>query len=124
MLYVVDTHALIEYIVSNLPKKVDEIFQKSERGECIIFIPTIVLAEIRYLVKNKKIKLNFLDLLNRIEISKNFIPTPFDFQTLKLLSDEVSEIHDQIIVATAKFLNAKVITKDREIKNSGVVECI
>lgn len=65
------------------------------------FYPTIVLAEVRYLVKNEKIKLDFSELLSRVEISENFIPVPFDFQILKLLSDEVSEIHDQIIIATA-----------------------
>lgn len=124
MLYVADTHALVGYVVDKLPKKAEIIFQKSEKGEDIIVVPTIVLAEVRYLVKNKKIALNFLDLLSKIETSKNIISVPFDFQVLKLLSDEVSEIHDQIIIATAKFLNAKIITKDSEIRSSGSVECI
>jgi len=112
------------YIVGKLPKEVDQIFKRSERGECIIFIPTIALAECRYLVKHKRIELDFLELLRRIEISKNFIPVPFDIRILKLMPDEISDIHDQIIVATAKLLNAKLITKDEEIKESGLVEVV
>jgi len=124
MIYVADTHALVRYITGKLPKKSATIFQQSEEGKCIIFIPTIVLAETRYLVKQKKILLDFPDLLRRVEVSENFIPVPFDFQMLKLLRDEVSEIHDQIIVATSNLLNAKLITKDIEIQDSGLVECV
>ncbi|RLI85755.1 MAG: type II toxin-antitoxin system VapC family toxin, partial [Candidatus Altiarchaeales archaeon] len=32
--------------------------------------------------------------------------------------------HDRVIVATAKLLNAKLITKDEEIKESGLVEVV
>jgi len=137
MLYVADTHALVRYVAGKLPKKAESIFQKSEKGKGIIFLPTIVLAETRHLVqnkkveldfpdllKNKKVELDFPDLLRMIELSSNFIPVPFDFQILKLLPDEVSEIHDQVIVATSKFLNAKLITKDPEIQNSGIIECV
>lgn len=80
MFYVADTHALIWYLVGKLPKRVDKIFKSSEKGECIIFIPTIVLAECKYLVKRKKIELDFSELLRRIEISKNLISVPFDLE--------------------------------------------
>jgi hypothetical protein len=37
---------------------------------------------------------------------------------------DVQEIHDRIIVATAKFYEAGVLTKDYIIQNSGEVETI
>ena len=83
------------------------------------------MAECLYLVENKKIELDFNELLERIEISSNFIPTSFNFQVVKLLPEiKLSELHDRIIVATAKLLNAKLITKDKEIRESGIVEVV
>jgi len=77
------------------------------------------------LVENKKIDLDFNELLERIEISSNFIPASFNFQVVKLLPEiKLSELHDRIIVATAKLLNAKLITKDREIIESRFVEVV
>jgi PIN domain nuclease of toxin-antitoxin system len=35
---------------------------------------------------------------------------------------EVKEIHDRIIVATARFYKADVVTKDKLINESGAVE--
>ena len=33
-------------------------------------------------------------------------------------------MHDKIITATARILNAELITKDKEIKNSGYVKTV
>ncbi|MDI6886728.1 MAG: PIN domain-containing protein, partial [archaeon] len=97
----------------------------AETGEATLFIPTIVLAECLYLVENEKIKLDFDDLVRRVEISRNFIPAAFNFQVMKLLPEiRLKELHDRIIVATAKILNATLITKDREIRESRIVEVV
>ncbi len=73
----------------------------------------------------KKIELDFEELVEKIEISSNFIPVSFNFQVVKLLSEiSLRELHDRIIVATAKLLNAKLITRDKEIRNSGIVEVV
>ncbi|MBU7045237.1 MAG: PIN domain-containing protein [Theionarchaea archaeon] len=125
MLYVTDTHAFLWYIHGTLPEGVDSIFKSAEKGESTLFIPTIVLAECLYLVENGKIDLDFNELLKRIEMGRNFIPTSFNFQLMQILPGiGVSELHDRIIVATAKILNAKLITKDREIKRADIVEVV
>ena len=125
MFYVADTHALVKYLTSILPKKIETIFQECERGIHIIFVPTIVLAESFYLIKKKKIALNFAQMITKIENSENFSIIPFNLAIIKLFSDiEEFEIHDQIIVATAKFLDAALITKDKEITDSKIVRTI
>lgn len=122
MFYVADTHALIWYIIGRLPDNVNKIFKDAETGGSIIFVPTIVLAECKYLVKNKKVELDYPELLRKLEISKTFIPVSFDFEVLKIMEDKTSDIHDQIIIATSKLLNAKIITKDKEMQR--LAECI
>ena len=125
MLYVTDTHALVWYILDTLPEAVDSVFTSAEKGESTIFVPTIVLAECLYLIEKGKIDFNFDDLLKRIEMGKNFISTSFDFQVVTLLPEiKIGELHDRIIVATAKMLNARLITKDRKIKEAGIVEVV
>ena len=75
------------------------------------------MAECLYLVENGKIDLDFNELLKRIEMGRNFIPTSFNFQLMQILPGiRVSELHDRIIIATAKILNARLITRDREIR--------
>lgn len=125
MLYVADTHALIWYLIGTLPKEVDNIFQSAEKGESIIYIPTIVLAECLYLVEDGKIDLDFDELLAKIETSRNFVPVSFSFEVLKALPQiNLSELHDRIVVATARIIGGKLLTRDEEIKSSGLVEVI
>jgi len=124
MFYVTDTHPLVWYIVNKkLKHDVDKIFSCAEKGECTVFIPTIALAEIKYLAEHKKIELDFPELLRKIEASTDFVPVPLDFQTIKFMPENL-EIHDQIIVATARVLNAKLVTRDRKIRKLGIVECV
>jgi len=125
MLFVTDTHPLVWYILGELPERVDEIFKLAEAGTSSIFIPTIVLAECLYLVEEGKIVLDFEDLLERLEQSSNFVPTSFNFQVMKLLPEiNLRELHDRIIIATARTLNAQLITKDRVIRESGMVDVV
>jgi len=64
-------------------------------------------------------------LLERLEQSSNFVPTSFNFQVMKLLPEiNLRELHDRIIIATARTLNAQLITKDRVIRESGMVDVV
>lgn len=121
--FVIDTHVFIKYISGiSLRKQTEGIFTNAEHGKCTIFIPCIVIAEILYLVKKNKIMLNYSELIRRIEISDNFVLIPLDLNILKILPEiELSEIHDQIIVATTKFLHATLLTEDKEIIKSNIV---
>ncbi|WP_369424523.1 type II toxin-antitoxin system VapC family toxin [Methanothrix sp.] len=123
--YVTDTHPLVWYILGELPDGVEDVFTSAERGESAIFIPTIVLAECLYLVDDGTIALDFDDLLASIKSSRNFVPASFDFSVMELLPGiRLKELHDRIIVATAKRLNAVLITKDKTIRESKIVETI
>ncbi len=125
MLFVTDTHPLVWYILGELPERVDELFKLAEAGEASLFIPTIVLAECLYLVEENKIELDFEDLLERLEQSSNFIPASFNIRVLRLLPEiRLKELHDRIIIATALTLNAQLITKDRAIRESGMVNVV
>jgi PIN domain nuclease of toxin-antitoxin system len=125
MFYVADTHAWVFYLLDKLPKKVNDIFASVEKGKDIMFIPTISLAECVYLVETGKIALDYKELFNKFEISNNFIPVSLNLEITKMLPEiKLPELHDRIIVATAKILGAKLITKDKDIVESRLVETI
>ncbi|MBE8540566.1 PIN domain-containing protein [Geoglobus acetivorans] len=125
MIYVTDTHPLVWYLMDRLPENADRIFTSAEKGDAIIYIPTIVLAECMYLAESGRIEIDFEDLLGRLEVGRNFVPVSFNFKVLKLLPEvKLKELHDRIIVATARILDAKLITKDEEIRESGMVETV
>ena len=124
MRYVIDTHVLIWYIENKLPRRIERILESAEKGESTIFVPTIVLAECLNIVNNDKIDLDFPSLLNRIKMEKKFIPANLDMEILRLLPIMEGEIHDRIIVATTKMLNATLITKDREVKRAGIIQVV
>ncbi|NLY04593.1 MAG: type II toxin-antitoxin system VapC family toxin [Candidatus Atribacteria bacterium] len=109
-----------------LGQKALEVFRNSLSGKSIIFIPTIVLAEIIDIIEKKRISVNYEELLDEIEKGSNFEIYPLDVNVLKTLKEikGISELHDKIIVATAKLLEAKVITKDADIQSSNMVKTI
>ena len=125
MLYVADTHALVKYLLANAPKNIGFALESCEKGEAITFIPTIVLAECFYLISRGKIALNFKELLERIEKNPSMLVVPFNMDILKLFPKiSLREIHDQIIVATTKYLGAVLLSQDEEIIKSKEVPVV
>ncbi len=116
MNFLTDTHALLWHF-TNSPKisqRAKGIFDKCEKGDCIIFIPSIVIAECLSIFDKKRITFDFKALFNRIRKSENYIIIPLDYKILLQMIEtkEVSELHDKIIAATARLLDVPLITKD------------
>lgn len=121
MNYVADTHALLWHFADSpkLSFRALELFAACERGECVIFIPSIVIAEALSIFDKKKLSFGFKKLLKKIHESENFILIPLDYPILQKMIDlkEIPELHDKIIVSTAKYLNVTIITKDEAIRS-------
>lgn len=127
-MYVADAHALGWYFTDDpqLGQQATQVFERSERGQCTILVPTVVLAELFHISRKKRIALDFTELLQKVEERGNFVVTELDFAIIKKLPDTypLTELHDQIIVATALLYEAQVLTKDGAIRDSGLVETI
>jgi predicted nucleic acid-binding protein len=123
-MYVADAHALGWYFTddSRLGQQAAQIFERSERGECLILIPTVVLAELFHISRKKRIALDFAELLRKVEEKGNFVIAELDLAIIKKLPDTspLTELHDQLIVATALLYKAQVLTKDGAIRDSGL----
>ena len=122
-----DTHSLVWYFSDEgrLSEKALNAFEDTfEEG--IVIVPSIVLAEIMFIAKKGRISLGFEETLGKIEEQENFEVAALDSDVLKV-ADTIEadlEMHDKLIVATALHLDSALITRDRRIRESGIVSTI
>jgi PIN domain nuclease of toxin-antitoxin system len=126
--YVTDTHALFWYLINSplLGAGASHAFDEADNGEALIYIPAIVLAELYFLNKKKEVPLDFGAKYRRLEESQQFVLLPFIPTTLLDFDacESVMEMHDRMIVADARQLNATLITRDSQITASRLVQTI
>ena len=120
----IDAHALIWYVDKLLNNRLSlraiKAIGKAE-SEGHIFIPAIILLEIKHLVERGRIDTKFEDIISFIEKGSNFTVIPIDLKILRIaFTLEELEIHDRLVVATAINTNSILIAKDREIQQSGI----
>ena len=128
MNFVTDRHALLWWFIgsSKISPKASEIFQKCEEGENIIFIPSIVIAEGLSIFEKKRVSFDFKRLFRKIYESENFVLIPLDYSILHKMVDlkDIPELHDKIIVSTARYLNSPIVTKDRALQNVSYIKTV
>ena len=127
-MYVTDAHALLWFLLQDpkLSKKALKIFRACDLGKEIVVIPSIVLLECMYVCEKKRVSFDFQDVIHKLEGTFNYPIYPLDEEVILQCPSlrQVVEMHDRIIVATARLLNAKLITKDANIVGSNVVETV
>lgn len=115
-----DTHSLIWYLDEGLNSKLSKIALntiKKAENKGIIYISVIVLIEILYLIEKGRINLDFDKLLSILEESEIYCIVPLDTSLLKEVENlKGLETHDRIILATAKFTNTSLVSKDKVIR--------
>jgi len=101
-----------------LSPRAKNIFELCDQGKVTIVISAIVFLECIDILDKKKITFEVDDLISRILQADNFVISEIDLsiilETIKLKQFE--DIHDRIIVATARIFDGYIISKDREIK--------
>lgn len=122
---VIDTHVLIWYIFEE--NRLSEIAVKTLEDVILtnscIYISTISIIEITYLVEKERIA---SEVLTRVKTAianpdVNLFEVPIDSNIANVLSEIdrliVPEMPDRIIAATALYLQLPLITRDLKIQN-------
>jgi PIN domain nuclease of toxin-antitoxin system len=128
MRYVVDTHALVWYLTQD--RRLGSLARQIlDDDNARLIIPAIVLAEAKHIADRKRVPLAFQQVLEHVTSSANMEIFPMDFAIVKLLPDN-QDIHDAIIVATARFCKdffeeeIAILTSDISMTESGLVPVI
>ncbi len=113
--FVTDTMALILRIEGRkLGPTAKASFESMEMGGTSIVVPALVLAEVLYLSEKKRIKATLVDVadyLNRFPHCQEY-PLNFAVVQTAALIDDIRELHDRLIAATARYLQLTLITND------------
>jgi predicted nucleic acid-binding protein len=125
--YVADTVALILWLEHRRVGALSgRILSAAEAGHLVVRIPAMVLAEILYLSEKQRIKLTLQDVAAHMQRYAQFQEQPMSHAVIDTASaiTDVPELHDRLIAATARLLNAPLITNDPVIQRSAFVTTI
>jgi PIN domain nuclease of toxin-antitoxin system len=125
---VTDTHGLIWYLEdsSRLGSDARSAFDACDRGEIVVYVPTICLVEIIYLQEKGRIPLTLKNEFDH-ELqagTTNLIMASLTPDVVEAIArvprSDVPDMPDRIIAATALHLRLPLISRDRAIQLSFV----
>jgi PIN domain nuclease of toxin-antitoxin system len=124
---IIDTHALIWYLYDDprLSERARALIESAVLDGDQVSVSAITLAEIVYLAERGRIDRHALGrVLAAIEPESMFRESPLDRAVVTVMTtidrNEVPDLPDRIIAATAKFHRVPLISRDRRIQASAV----
>lgn len=125
--YVTDTQALVKFMMGQkvINHQCHQAFLSADRGENTIIIPAVVLMEVLYLFEKNRIEIDLIQTECLLK-SKNYQFEPLSLEILKTASEinDIPELHDRLIAATARYFDAPLITNDQVIQKSRFVKVL
>jgi PIN domain nuclease of toxin-antitoxin system len=125
---VADTHAAVWYLLNSksLSSTAQRAMDEAVAAGDPIYIPSISLVEVVYLVEKGKLPAVVLDRLTNAlsEPDSGFVIAPLNLSValniLHISRDTVPDMPDRIIAATALDLGIRLVTRDSEISKTGI----
>jgi len=125
--YLADTVAIVRHLRhKRLGRQAARIFREADAGQHTIAISSITLMEILYLSEAKRIDVRLPEVINLTLASTNYAIVPIDADIVLTTAtiDDVPELHDRVLVATANRLGVPLLTSDHVIAGSKHVQVI
>ena len=126
--YLADTVAIVRHLSQGrkLGKDAARILTEADTGLHHVYISSITLMEVMYLAEANRIAISLPQLISHISSSNNYSIVPVDAAVVltAVSITDVPELHDRIIVATAKYLNTPLLTSDAVISNSTHIQTV
>ena len=125
--YVADTVALVLRIEQRqLGAHAHATFAAMEAGATTIFMPGMVFAEILYLRERNRISASLQDVSAYMQQHTHCQEYPLSQAVVNaaVAIQDIPELHDRLIAATARLLNSALITNDSKIQASNFVQTV
>jgi len=126
--YVADTVALVRHLRKHrrLGKQARGILREADAGKHTVYISAVTLMEILYLSEAQRIDVKLPEVIALISGSSNYVIVPIDANIVLAAAgvDDVPELHDRILVGTAKYLQAPLLSGDPILAKSKHVQTI
>jgi PIN domain nuclease of toxin-antitoxin system len=128
MEYLADTVAIVRHLRGHpaLGLQAAQILRDADAGNHHVYLSAITLMEVLYLAEAKRVDVNLDELIRHVFSSVNYeiVPVNADVVLAAAEVDDVPELHDRIIVGTAKWLGVPILTGDGIISESSHVKTI
>jgi predicted nucleic acid-binding protein len=127
MEYVADTVAIVRYFSKKgrIPSRALRILRDADEGKHTIAISVMSLIEILYLSERRRIPLDLDKLRTELGEQSNYRVIDLDPAIVNTArSVHGLELHDRMIVATAKHLGLPILTSDEKIREKSGIEVI
>jgi predicted nucleic acid-binding protein len=126
--YLADTVAIVRHLRGHpaLGPQAAQILRDADAGEHHIYLSAITLMEVLYLSEAKRVDVRLDELIRHVSGSVNYevVPVNADVVLAAAEVDDVPELHDRIIVGTAKWLGVPILTGDGIISKSSHAQTI
>lgn len=127
-LYVVDTHALIWYLLKDhkLGHNASRVFEAAERGETRLIVSAVVIAELYYANGKNNLFKSFSATYRQLKTKPYFRFVAFKTDHVLSFKKDMSvpEMHDRIIVGLARRIGAPLLTSDPKITAANLVTIV
>ena len=109
-----------------MPNTAKEKFEEAENGQAEILIPAMVFSELGYLAENNRIDTDLQEAQKYLDNHQSIREQPLTFENVMTAFeiDDIPELHDRLIAAAGKLLDAEIITNDPKIQSSVSVKTI
>ncbi len=99
-------------------RKAREILTKIDNGEDTGVIPSIVILETLAVFEKKGLRDLFSEIYTEIKESSNYLIYPLSSEIVDEVINLPSELelHDRVIMATARYLGTPILTKDKTLQ--------
>lgn len=128
MEYLADTVAIVRHLRNHpaLGAEAARVLREADAGENRIYVSAITLMEVLYLSEAGRIEVSLAELISTVSLSRNYeiVPVDSDVVLAAVGIDDVPELHDRIIVATARYLDVPILTGDQVIAASKQVQTL
>jgi len=127
MQYLTDTVTLVRHLskVGKIGKAARRILEDADKGHHQIFISVISLVEILYLAEKRRIAIALDEALDSINYSQNYSIVDLTPEIVKVAaSSACKELHDRLILSTAKYLGVPILTSDQALRDLNEVPTI
>ena len=125
--FVTDTMGLVLRLEQRrMPPTAKAIFDAVESGQAIVYVPTIVFAEILYLSEKRRISLSLHTVAEHLEKFQHYQEYPMSLAVIQAAAQitDIPELHDRLIAGTARLLHLDLITNDPTIQASAFVRTV
>jgi predicted nucleic acid-binding protein len=119
MQYLLDTVTLVRHFTGKgkIGRAASQVLDAMEESDDAFFVSVVSLMEIIYLAEKNRIEINLAETLNLIEPSSKYTIINLSPEILRVAEMvDFYELHDRLILATAKWLGVNVISSDHEFK--------